>query len=74
MRLGTRLECVRSLPRVLGACQNGGKEFAGRRLRLARRLSGVVEKLVRSWEVATTPFIGLVGQGFPLLRSAIEPT
>ncbi|RWV77469.1 hypothetical protein GW17_00061695 [Ensete ventricosum] len=53
MRLGTRLECVGSLPRELGACQNGGKEFAGRRLRLARRLSGVVEKLVRSWEGLT---------------------
>ncbi|RWV79934.1 hypothetical protein GW17_00058867 [Ensete ventricosum] len=46
IRLGTRLECVRSLPRVSGACQDGPREFTGRRPRLVRRLSGVAEKLV----------------------------
>ncbi|RWW10908.1 hypothetical protein BHE74_00046159 [Ensete ventricosum] len=40
MQLGTRLECVGSLPRVSGACQDSAREFAERRPRLARRLSG----------------------------------
>ncbi|RWW38327.1 hypothetical protein BHE74_00056448 [Ensete ventricosum] len=40
MWLGTHLECVRSSPRVLGACKDGAREFAGRRLRLTERLSG----------------------------------
>ncbi|RWW39978.1 hypothetical protein BHE74_00054639 [Ensete ventricosum] len=40
IQLGTRLECVVSLPRVLGACQDGTREFAGRRPRLTGRLSG----------------------------------
>ncbi|RZS10078.1 hypothetical protein BHM03_00041238 [Ensete ventricosum] len=45
MQLGTRLECIGSLPRVSGACQDGTTEFAGRRSRLAGRLSGVAEWL-----------------------------
>ncbi|RWV81456.1 hypothetical protein GW17_00057125 [Ensete ventricosum] len=53
MRLGTRLECVGSSPRVSGVCQDGAREFAGRRPRPTGRLSGVVEWLVRSWEVRT---------------------
>ncbi|RZR96829.1 hypothetical protein BHM03_00025886, partial [Ensete ventricosum] len=48
MRLGTHLECAGSLHRVLGACQDGVREFAGRRPRLAGRLSGVAEKLTGS--------------------------
>ncbi|RZR95352.1 hypothetical protein BHM03_00024186 [Ensete ventricosum] len=50
MRLGTHLECVRSLSRVPRICQDGTMEFAGRRPRLIGRLSEVAEKLVRSWE------------------------
>ncbi|RWV87801.1 hypothetical protein BHE74_00031720 [Ensete ventricosum] len=50
MRLGTRQECVGSLPRVFGACQDGAREFARRRPRLVGRLSVVAEKLVVSWE------------------------
>ncbi|RZR83591.1 hypothetical protein BHM03_00010213 [Ensete ventricosum] len=50
MRLGTCLECVGSSPRVLGVCQDGAREFAGRRPRLTRRLSGVAERLTGSWE------------------------
>ncbi|RWW47247.1 hypothetical protein BHE74_00046789 [Ensete ventricosum] len=50
MRLGTRLECVESSPRVSGAGQDGIREFAGIRRRLAGRLSGVVKKLVGSWK------------------------
>ncbi|RWV90229.1 hypothetical protein BHE74_00032704 [Ensete ventricosum] len=45
MRLGTRQECVGSSPRVSGVYQDGAREFAGRRSRLAERLSGVFEKL-----------------------------
>ncbi|RWV80059.1 hypothetical protein GW17_00058718 [Ensete ventricosum] len=45
MRLGTRLERIGSLPRVLGACQDSAREFVERRPRLAGRLSGVSEKL-----------------------------
>ncbi|RWW74121.1 hypothetical protein BHE74_00017951 [Ensete ventricosum] len=48
MRLGTRLECVRSLPRVSGVYQDGAREFVGRRSRLTRRLSRVAEMLVGS--------------------------
>ncbi|RWW56926.1 hypothetical protein BHE74_00036312 [Ensete ventricosum] len=43
MRLGTRLECVGSSPRVSGACQDGAREFVGRRSRLVRRLSGTMQ-------------------------------
>ncbi|RRT46950.1 hypothetical protein B296_00024283 [Ensete ventricosum] len=50
MRLGTRPECVRSSPRVSGVCQDGTREFTGRRPRLTERLSGVAERLARSWE------------------------
>ncbi|RWV83832.1 hypothetical protein GW17_00054507 [Ensete ventricosum] len=50
MRLGTRVECVGSLPRVSRACQDGVREFVGRRPRLAGRLSGAAEKLTGSWE------------------------
>ncbi|RWV92526.1 hypothetical protein GW17_00045087 [Ensete ventricosum] len=52
MRLGTRLECVGSSPRVSGACQDGAREFVGRRAKLVERLSRVAERLVGSWEVA----------------------
>ncbi|RRT47580.1 hypothetical protein B296_00040961 [Ensete ventricosum] len=48
MRLGTRLECIGSSPRVSGACQDGIREFVGRRPRLAGRLSGVAERLAGS--------------------------
>ncbi|RWV81063.1 hypothetical protein GW17_00057556 [Ensete ventricosum] len=50
IQLGTRQECVRSLSRVLGVCQDGVREFIERRPRLAGRLSGVAERLARSWE------------------------
>ncbi|RRT55414.1 hypothetical protein B296_00019779 [Ensete ventricosum] len=50
MRLGTRLECVRSSLRALGAYLDGAREFNGRRPRLIGRLSGVAEMLVGSWE------------------------
>ncbi|RZS21156.1 hypothetical protein BHM03_00053757 [Ensete ventricosum] len=50
MRLGTRQEYIRSSPRVLRVYQDGAREFAGRRLRLTGRLSGVAERLVGSWE------------------------
>ncbi|RZS00994.1 hypothetical protein BHM03_00030793 [Ensete ventricosum] len=46
MRLGTRQECIGSSPRVSGVCQDGAREFARRRLRLTRRLSGLAEKLI----------------------------
>ncbi|RRT47749.1 hypothetical protein B296_00053526, partial [Ensete ventricosum] len=47
IRLGTHLEYVGSSPRVSGACQDGAREFIGRRSRLIRRLSGVAERLTR---------------------------
>ncbi|RWW48929.1 hypothetical protein BHE74_00044963 [Ensete ventricosum] len=50
MRLGTHLECIGSSPRVSGVCQDGAREFTGRRPGLTGRLSGKAEKLVRSWE------------------------
>ncbi|RRT39871.1 hypothetical protein B296_00000662 [Ensete ventricosum] len=50
MRLGTRQECVGSSPRVSGVCQDGAREFTGRRPRLVGRLSGVAERLAESWE------------------------
>ncbi|RZR98644.1 hypothetical protein BHM03_00028038 [Ensete ventricosum] len=50
MRLGTHQECVGSLLRVSGACQDGTREFARRRPRLIERLSGVAEKLIGSWD------------------------
>ncbi|RWW46720.1 hypothetical protein BHE74_00047334, partial [Ensete ventricosum] len=34
----------------MGACQDGTREFVGRRPRLARRLLGVAERLAESWE------------------------
>ncbi|RRT50695.1 hypothetical protein B296_00047622 [Ensete ventricosum] len=46
MRLETCLECIGSIPKVLGAFQDGTKEFTGRRLRLVGRLLGIAEKLV----------------------------
>ncbi|RWW37443.1 hypothetical protein BHE74_00057441 [Ensete ventricosum] len=48
MRLGTHLEYVGSSLRVLGAYQDGARTFTERRPRLARRLSGVAERLARS--------------------------
>ncbi|RWW48701.1 hypothetical protein BHE74_00045230 [Ensete ventricosum] len=48
MRLGTYLECIGSSLRVSAACQDGAREFAGRRSRLTGILSGVAKKLVRS--------------------------
>ncbi|RWW40262.1 hypothetical protein BHE74_00054341 [Ensete ventricosum] len=50
MRLATRLECIGSSPRVSEACQDGTREFTGRRPRLVGRLSGVAERLAGSWE------------------------
>ncbi|RRT64548.1 hypothetical protein B296_00009029 [Ensete ventricosum] len=50
MRLETRQEYVGSSPRVSRACQDGAREFARRRPRLAEKLSGVAEKLVGSWD------------------------
>ncbi|RWW44186.1 hypothetical protein BHE74_00050077 [Ensete ventricosum] len=48
IRLGTRLECVESSPRVSGPCQDDAREFIGRRPRLVEILSGVAERLARS--------------------------
>ncbi|RWW47937.1 hypothetical protein BHE74_00046034 [Ensete ventricosum] len=45
MQLGTRQEYVVSSSWVLGACQDGTREFAKRRPRLVGRLSGVAEML-----------------------------
>ncbi|RZR95964.1 hypothetical protein BHM03_00024873, partial [Ensete ventricosum] len=45
---GNSPECVGSSPRVSGVCQDGAKEFAKRRSRLAERLSAVAEKLAGS--------------------------
>ncbi|RWW41906.1 hypothetical protein BHE74_00052576 [Ensete ventricosum] len=45
MQLGTRLECVGNSLRVSGVYQDGVREFAKKRSRLAGRLSGVVAKL-----------------------------
>ncbi|RWW01850.1 hypothetical protein GW17_00035100 [Ensete ventricosum] len=53
MRLRTHQECVGSSPRVSGVYQDGAREFAKRRSRLTRRLSGVAEKLVESRDVQT---------------------
>ncbi|RWW09845.1 hypothetical protein GW17_00026646 [Ensete ventricosum] len=39
MQLGTHLECIGSLLKVSRACQDDTREFAGRRPRLAKRLS-----------------------------------
>ncbi|RRT72421.1 hypothetical protein B296_00026716 [Ensete ventricosum] len=50
MGLGTHLQCIGSSPRVLGACQDGAREFARRRPRLTRRLLGEAEKYAGSWE------------------------
>ncbi|RRT45098.1 hypothetical protein B296_00015048 [Ensete ventricosum] len=44
MRLGTCMECIGNWLRVSGACQDGAKEFVGRRSRLDRRLLGIAEK------------------------------
>ncbi|RZR93392.1 hypothetical protein BHM03_00021882 [Ensete ventricosum] len=41
---------VRSSPRVSGVCQDGARDFARRRPRLTGILSGVVEKLVGSYD------------------------
>ncbi|RRT77986.1 hypothetical protein B296_00005548 [Ensete ventricosum] len=43
---GVRQELTEST----GACQDGVREFAERRPRLLGRLSGVTERLARSWE------------------------
>ncbi|RRT45569.1 hypothetical protein B296_00021450 [Ensete ventricosum] len=50
MRLGTCLECVGSLSRVSGSCQDGAREFVSRRPKLSGRLLGAAEKLAESWE------------------------
>ncbi|RZR95246.1 hypothetical protein BHM03_00024083 [Ensete ventricosum] len=47
MRLGTRLECIGSSQRVSVVCQDGAREFVGRRSRLAGRLSGGSRKACR---------------------------
>ncbi|RRT85162.1 hypothetical protein B296_00008956 [Ensete ventricosum] len=51
MRLGTRLEYVGSLLRVSGDCQDGAKEFIGRRSRLIERLSRVAERLTGRFDI-----------------------
>ncbi|RRT38771.1 hypothetical protein B296_00041934, partial [Ensete ventricosum] len=48
MQLGTRQECIGSSWRVSGAYQDGAREFARRRPRLARRLLGVAKRLAGS--------------------------
>ncbi|RWV84388.1 hypothetical protein GW17_00053897 [Ensete ventricosum] len=50
MRLGTCMECVESLSRVSGSCQDGVREFVSKRPKLSGRLSGAAEKLAGSWE------------------------
>ncbi|RWV99272.1 hypothetical protein BHE74_00017446 [Ensete ventricosum] len=50
MQLEIPLECVRSLPRVSGDCQDGAREFVGRRSRLVERLLRVAERVAGSWE------------------------
>ncbi|RWW50017.1 hypothetical protein BHE74_00043758 [Ensete ventricosum] len=63
IRLETRLECVGSSLRASVAYQDGAREFTGRRLRLAKRLSGVVEKLAGSLdglEVDLSEIVSLV--------------
>ncbi|RWV89250.1 hypothetical protein BHE74_00042276 [Ensete ventricosum] len=50
MRLEIRQECVGSSLRVSRACQDGAREFAGRRPRLTEKLSGVAEILAGSWD------------------------
>ncbi|RRT84937.1 hypothetical protein B296_00004771 [Ensete ventricosum] len=54
MLLGTRLEYIRSSPRVSGVCKDSAREFTRRRLRLTERLSGVAERLAGSWKGLTT--------------------
>ncbi|RRT34460.1 hypothetical protein B296_00044025 [Ensete ventricosum] len=44
------MECVKSSSRVSEVCQDSTREFAGRKSRLAGRLSGVAETLVGSWK------------------------
>ncbi|RWV92103.1 hypothetical protein GW17_00045561 [Ensete ventricosum] len=67
MQLGTRQECVGSSPRVSGVCQDSAREFARRRPRLARRLSGVSEKLVGNDGLRSSLGIG------PGLDDAMRP-
>ncbi|RWW38651.1 hypothetical protein BHE74_00056104 [Ensete ventricosum] len=45
MRLRTRHECIENSSRVSRVSQDGTREFARRRPRLAGRLSGIAEKL-----------------------------
>ncbi|RZS20033.1 hypothetical protein BHM03_00052509 [Ensete ventricosum] len=45
--VGNRQECVGSLPRVSGVCQDGASEFAGGRPRLVGRLLRIAERLAR---------------------------
>ncbi|RWW55069.1 hypothetical protein BHE74_00038313 [Ensete ventricosum] len=68
MRLGTRLECVGSSPRVSGVCQDGAREFAGRRSRLVRRLSGVADRLAGSWEGLEVDVFGRCDESSPGVR------
>ncbi|RZS13601.1 hypothetical protein BHM03_00045219 [Ensete ventricosum] len=72
MRLETRLECVRSSLRVLGAYLDGAREFNGRRPRLVGRLSGVVEMLVGS-KVFKSSTISLALIHLPSLLVLIDP-
>ncbi|RWV85867.1 hypothetical protein GW17_00052303 [Ensete ventricosum] len=48
MRLGTHLECIGRSLNVSRACQDGAREFVGRKLRLVGRLSGVAERLAEN--------------------------
>ncbi|RWW11342.1 hypothetical protein GW17_00025053 [Ensete ventricosum] len=45
------MKCVGSSSWLLGACQDGAREFVGRRPRLTERLSRVAEKLARVGKV-----------------------
>ncbi|RRT31995.1 hypothetical protein B296_00057367 [Ensete ventricosum] len=71
MRLGTRLECVRSSSRVSGTYQDGVREFARRRPRLVGRLSGVAERLAES--LTTTGAIELQPDDGPRSSLGIGP-
>ncbi|RWW02380.1 hypothetical protein BHE74_00045186 [Ensete ventricosum] len=72
MQLETRLECIGSLLRVSRACQDGTREFTERRLRLARRLSGVAEKLAGSWKALGQGLNDAVGARQKFTRTSLK--
>ncbi|RWW71574.1 hypothetical protein BHE74_00020674 [Ensete ventricosum] len=69
MRLETHLECVGSWLKVSGVCQDGAKEFAGRRPRLTGKLSRIAEMLAGSWKEARLPPL-IVRKGIADLETA----